>query len=247
MKIRSLNSVGINRFINFIDSLKTNEPEKYPDDLLISDQYSDVLSETAPEIEMRSFKNRFELAEYLFEKLDNAGYSHAEKDRGLWSWLSLFYFNEICQKDNNNVYKPGALARWVPESKNFQRYYRHLLAGPYRIYKAHSDQPERALALLCGSIQKPGDLVEQLASRMELVTNKALINVSTELYYDDTGKKLKKGAGGKGPGSPRRLADLINQLNLTYDLYAMNSDEIVALLPSEFNKFKASDTKTHSK
>ena len=74
--------------------------------------------------------------------------------------------------------KPGALARHIPEPGNFQRYYRHLLAGPYRIYRAHRDDPQRALALLCQPLDSPGDVVEQLASRQELVTNRGIMELA---------------------------------------------------------------------
>jgi hypothetical protein len=94
------------------------------------------------------------------------------------------------------------------------------------------------MALLCGPIYKQGDIVEQLASRQELITNKSLIGVATVLYYDSTSGRAKRGAGGKGLGSPRRLADIIDQFNLTWDLYTMTLEEILELLPDEFDKFK---------
>ena len=42
----------------------------------------------------------------------------------------------------------------------------------------------------------PGDVAEQLASRIEFVSNRALVEVASRLYVDSTTGKLKRGAGG---------------------------------------------------
>jgi hypothetical protein len=189
-------------------------------------------------IEEQTFASRFEAAGYLDEKFAASGLKGVERDRGLWAWLSLFYFDQLCPADGHGRRKPGELARWVPEVTNYQRYYRHLLAGPYRIYRAHRDDPERALALLCNPLDRPGDIVEQLASRQEIVTNRAVIQSATRLYIDPSTRKPRRGAGGKGGGSARRLADVLNQFDVTWDLYAMNPDGLIQLLPAEFNRFK---------
>src|SRR5262249_11852361 len=157
-----------------------------------------------------------------------------ERDTGLWAWLALFYFEQLCPKTAHGQRKPGELARWIPEVTNYQRYYRHLLAGPYRIYRAHRDNPQRAMALLCNPLDRPGDIVEQLASRQEIVTNRAIVESATRLYMDAATARPRRGAGGKGAGSARRLADVLNQFDITWDFYAMDSVNLLSLLPKEF-------------
>lgn len=237
MKVRKLNEIGIKYMGDFLDSLVTESPAKYPPSMLIDPATSDSIG-VEIEIENHSFSTKFDAAYYLDKLFSDACLQDITRDKGLWSWLSLFFFESLCPKDESGKYKPGARARWIPEVENFQRYYRHLLAGPYRIYKAHRDDPKRAMALLCGPICKQGDIVEQLASRQELITNKSLIGAATVLYYDPASGRTRRGAGGKGPGSPRRLADIIDQFNLTWDLYSMTLEEFLEILPSEFDKFK---------
>jgi hypothetical protein len=94
------------------------------------------------------------------------------------------------------------------------------------------------MVLLYGPPSIMGEVVEQLASRQELITNKAVVAAATKLYFDRGKDSPRRGFGGKGPGSPRRLADLLNQLDLTWDLYAMSDDEVMAKLPSEFDRFR---------
>lgn len=49
-------------------------------------------------------------------------------------------------------------------------------------------------------------------------------------------KHPKKGAAGRGPGSVRRLADILNQFDLTWDLYMMRTADMLKLMPREFTR-----------
>jgi len=91
---------------------------------------------------------------------------------------------------------------------------------------------------LCQPLHTPGDLVEQLASRQELVTNQAFMSAATALYVDAATQQPKRGARGKTRGTARRLADICNQLDVTWDLYAMNAGELLGKLPREFQRFQ---------
>ncbi len=237
MKIRRLNDVGLQRMSAFLDSQTTDSPMTYPEELLTERESTEHV-EPEVEVEQRLFVDRFEVGEYLNTKLGDACVENIERDRGIWAWLSLFYFDQLCPVGTQGRRKPGELARWIPATGDFRKYYRHLLAGPFRIYRAHRDHPDRARVLLCTPPHSPGDIVEQLASRQEIVTNSAIIQVATCLYIDpDTGQP-KRGAAGRGGGSARRLADVLNQFDMTWDLYAMTSQSIIELIPPEFDRFR---------
>lgn len=237
MKLRRFNATGIKRMVEFLDSPMQDLPQPWSEDLLSNPQTSEPVT---PEIniEGRNFNSRFEAAEYLHECLSDKGIPDLEHDKGLWSWLALFYFDQFCPPGKDGMRKLGEKARWIPEVTNYRNYYRHLLAGPYRIYHAHGDNPARALALLYGPLHQPGDIVEQLASRQELVTNKSIVEAATLLYYDPKTNKAKRGAAGRGPGSARRLADIFNQFDVTWDLYSMDSRDLLEILPTEFDRFR---------
>ena len=115
-------------------------------------------------------------------------------------------------------------------------------AGPYRIYRAHRLNPDNALILLGGPFGSHGEVVEQFASRLEIVTNRGLIESVTTLYWDTKGKKLRRGAGGKDAGSARRLADVLLQFDVTWDLYSLSADGLLGLLPREFDRFRPAPT-----
>lgn len=237
MNIRRLNEQGIARFINFLNSLNGSSPMPYPSALLIEPEVTEEIHPSIS-IEQRNFDSRYLAAEYFYKVFNGAGLTGIEHDRGLWAWLSLFYFEDLCPLNARGQRKPGERARWIPEVGFFWRYYRHLLAGPYRIYAAHNDSPERAFLVLCGPLHQPGDIVEQIASRQEIITNSEIMQAATKLYYDPSQKKPKRGAAGKDTkGTVRRFTDILNQFDVTWDLYSINSDDLIGMLPEEFSRF----------
>lgn len=240
MLLREFNHDGMQKLIHFLDSLGEGDIASRRMDLLKDEEVSKkVTSEVG--LEETSFENRYAAAEYLYDKFADTSIQNLEGRKGIWSWLALFFFKELCPPDSNGNRHPGEKARWIPEVNNWRKYYRHLLAGPYRIYYQHRDDPDKALAVLCTPLHQPGELPEQLASRQELITNQSILAAATKLYYDDEAGVPKRGARGKGPGSVRRFAKVLNQLDLTWDLYEMTDSEILEKLPEEFDKYKNSN------
>jgi hypothetical protein len=97
-----------------------------------------------------------------------------------------------------------------------------------------------AMILLSGRLNEMGDFVEQLMSRQEIAMNNALIKAANELYWDReksaprVGVRLTK----HDPGTLRRFVDVVQQLDLTFDLFSMSSQEILDIMPSEFLRFR---------
>ena len=232
MKVARLNESGIATFAGWLETLKQGGSVQAPTSLLGNPAATEPLA-IQVEIEQRTFATRFEAAEHLFDRFTAAGLTDVDRDRGLWAWLSLFYFDSVCPIGKGGIRKPGAQPRHIPEPGNFRRYYRHLLGGPYRIYRAHRDDPKRAMALLCQPVNLPGDVVEQLASRQEVVTNPGILDLATKLYVSTTTQRLKP----RADGSARRLIDVLGQFDLTWDLYASTGAELAAVMPKEFAKF----------
>ena len=100
------------------------------------------------------------------------------------------------------------------------------------------DNPDRALALLHGPLHFLNEFVNQLAARQETVTNKALLQAITYLYIHPKTREPKHRARTKGPGGPRRLATILNQLDVTWDLYAVTTESFLQCLPPEFDRFR---------
>lgn len=243
MILRRLKPSGLAQLGEFLDSLNTPDAREQPSSLLSAPESSATLG-TDINVEARRFGTRFELAEYLDSKLTELGGSPGSgsadiwQDAGLWAWLALYYFDQLCPPDATGRRVPGERARWIPAVDDYRKYYRHLVAGPCRIYRAHRDNPLRAYAALAGPPDRPGEIAEQLASRQDIVTNKAAMELATVMYIDRKTRRPKRGAAGSGPGSARRLADVLNQYDLTWDLYALETRMLLGLMPAEFDRFR---------
>lgn len=238
MRIRRFNADGVSAFARYRSELAI-QPRLQPPLELLEDPAFTELIPSAVDIQSRSFANRLEAGKFFMEMVSSSNLSLPERDRGLWAWLTLFYFDQVCPPNGHGERDPqNDESRLIPSVDNFQRYYRHLLMGPFLIVRAQKDAPECAIAMLCNPLHVPGEIAEQLASRKELVTNHAVAEVATLLYYDRTTGSFKRGAGAKNRGGPRRLAALLNQLDLTYYLYGMTSKELLVLLPKEFDRFR---------
>lgn len=204
--------------------------------ILTDDEITEVIAAKTV-LRAIKFSNRMECGKYFFDLIEENQSSiilDPEKDKGLWTWLAILWYPQLIRPGNNPV---GEMSRWIP-STDFRRYYRHLLAGPYFVYKAHSDDPSRAWALLCTEVSKPGEVYEQVIGYRNMIRFPSIVGTVTRLYYEPKTNGLKRGAAGKSEGSARRFSAVLRQFELTYDFYGMGVDQILELLPREFDRFR---------
>jgi len=231
---RVLNERGIEEFTSYICELKNGGSPEKPD--LNRKPYSEPFP---ADIEvMRGgreglFSTKLELAKYIWSKLQGSVVSRADvrMNTGFWSWLAYEWFETICEEKDGRL-APKELARYIC-SNDYTDYYRHLIAGPYDIFTIQGSKLSKPFLNT-----KPwvlGELTEQIASRQYIIASRALGEVIYTLYYDEENDRLKRGALGKGPGSPRRFAKVVNQLELTYFVHGMKPEEIIGILPEEFH------------
>jgi hypothetical protein len=238
-ELRRFNSKGLDEAADAIIAVKQGEDVDL-EALLVDPSFTEVVAKDV-KVSPVSFSNRFEAAEYFDNLLGplETNIPEMKRDRGLWTWLSLVWVDVLAPVGTNGLRKPGDIARWIPQTETWSRYYRHLLLGPYLIYRAHKDNPARAMAVLASPVARPGDVVENIVSRQDLVTSPNLMSAVTDLYYDKSKGVLRRGSATKGPGSARRLAQVLSQFDLTWDIYGMPPSVILALLPAEFERFMA--------
>ena len=232
MRLRKFTQEGLEWFLEFRTS---RFDERSALSAILTNRKFSAYAEPELSVNLQRFSTRFAVGKYFYELLHPVGALPVTLSVGSWTWLAALHFDLLCPIGT----APGDHARWVPAIGNFRQYYRHLLAGPYLIYRAHHDNPARAMALLTNEPHRPGEIAEQLASRQELVTNPTVMEVATILYVNSMTKKPKLHAAGKGPGSARRLAVVLNQLDLIWDLWYLDPKQLLDLLPSEFDRFRS--------
>jgi len=237
MKICRLTAQGIERFIRYLDSLKTEHPQQFPQELMVPSEYAAEIGGDTGWLDALDLTDRLKTAKGLDEVVHNLGLQSAERDKGFWTWCSAYLFDRLCKRSSGR-YNPGELAIWVAEPDNWKRYYRHYLASIWQVYAAHRDMEDQLVVLLNGPVNTPGELWAQVAANQKLITNRSMIGAIFHLFWDKQNNGRKRGAGGAGA---RRLSQVLKQFERTYDFYAMHPDDLVRLLPREFDRFKEFD------
>lgn len=230
--VRVLNAEGLSKFTEYLAALRAAPFKAPPFELLTDGRYSDPFDPPAA-IEQRSFNSAYEIGAYMIEVFKSCEDRLISRNHGLWSWIALFYFEQLCKPDESGNRNPLEDAVYVLEERfSFRRYYRHGIRTPWMAVKEHGDHAK--VLLLTSGRGTRTDINEQLGAYQHLFANKTIIASAYAMYFDATQQKPRRGAGGKGGGSARRLASVARQLELTYDLQECTPSKFLALLPKEF-------------
>jgi hypothetical protein len=235
MLVRALNHNGVARFRSALAKLRDGTSVEVPTDLLEDDAHT-VMVSAEISVEPRVFASRLELGEYLNGLLKPLPTDEIDRNRGLWAWLSLWLFDVVCPRGPDGARKPGRDYRHIPDF-GYRHRHRHLLFGPYELFRRHGS---RSIVLLAGAPSSESGLYHEIAGRQELVSNPGVIDATVRLYMDRKTAAPKKGAQGSAtvPGGVRRLVHVLQQLDLTFDIHAMTGRQIVDLLPDEFDGWR---------
>lgn len=233
--VRVLNDDGIRKFLEYLAALRADPTLPPPVSLLHDGLTSDPFEPTI-ELGDRSFENAFELGQYMVEALSDCEDRMISRNHGLWSWLALHHFDRLCRVDADGRRKPLEDAVYALEERfSFRRYYRHCVRTPWLAVKEHGELAK--VLLLTSGRGTRTDIGEQLGAYQDLFANRTIIGAAFAMYFDAGLQKPKRGAGGKGPGSVRRLASVVRQLELTYDLQDCPQVQFFSLLPREFGSW----------
>ncbi len=218
------------RFEEYLKQLKTEKDLPPPVQILEDPVLSHGL-DNAPNLEQRHFATKADAASYLLDKMAGMDQDGLLRDRGIWAWLSLYYFDEVCPlvDGKRRVKKPYY---YIP-STHHQRRYRHLLATACEVATAI---PKHNKMFLAKPVHVHGDTMEQLMGRLYLLRIPAVAEAMEILYFDHKRQKEKVGALSKTRrGNLReRFPIRLQQLSLTYDLNSMDGPQLVEALGKEF-------------
>ncbi len=182
------------------------------------------------------FPTSKEMAEAVLLAVGNANLYELQPKTGLWAWLTFIMRDQLFKKAGDGSWQVGEIHRWYPSNANdWQKGQRHLVRMPVQLLKSLGQDADH---LLCGHPSVLPEIREQLTSQQDMF-NSAFQKVARTLYFDDEAGKLKRGAGGKGAGTPRRLAQVRKQLDVTWDLEGLDPAKIIQILPKEFSRFKS--------
>ncbi|MBD3220679.1 hypothetical protein GF314_05510 [bacterium] len=231
--VHRLNDAGLDALRRYLEDLRQGSQAPPPHELLTDRRHAaPLVSECA--VERRDFTSRLDAVRYLDGVL--GGIAPDDEDVGLWSWLSLHYFDQVCPVRDDGRRHPGRDYRHILEP-GYPHGHRHLVAGPFTVHRLHGDH---ARALLCSPLATENIAHHEIAARQSILTNRALVVAADRLYFDEARGRLKRGVQGSArePGTLRRFIAVVQQLEVNYDLYSMTPEAIIGLLPREFDRWR---------
>jgi hypothetical protein len=182
------------------------------------------------------FATAKDMAQAVLVAIGNANLFSLLPNTGLWAWLTFVMRDQLFKKSKDGRWSVGEIHRWYPSDPNdWQKGQRHLVRMPVILLNSLGQNADH---LLCGSPSVLPEIREQLTSQQDMF-NPAFQQAARTLYFDDSTGALKRGAGGKSGGTPRRLAKVRQQLDVTWDLEELDPSNIIATLPAEFSRFKS--------
>ena len=246
-KLAELNQAGIDEFEAFLKRNKAMpSAEEPPFYLLTSPEHTTPVTMDVGDANVETdtlSPTRLHMA----ERVNALVSSRTElamicESRGIGAWLSLALFNSICAKDGNGNWKVGQLKRYIDDGASDQWGYaihrRNIVCSALAIYHLHEDSARLSLH---GPAYVVSDYAEQIGATEDIMLNPVMIEVLDRLYWDEENNRPKTGLRGPPPyvdGSYRRFVNktygFYGQHYQTYDFWTMTVDEVIALLPEEY-------------
>ena len=232
------NEAGLNAFRGFLAACRENPTTPVPTQFL-EDQALTAPIDPTIEIEAIEFECRADAAKYLWDLLSPLDDQEVSKSAGLWSWLALYFFDQLCparngSRDVKNDY------RYVFEPNNMRHFYRHILFIAWRVITI---EPKHNRLLLSGSLARLDQVTVEIMKRLYLTRIPCIFEVLERLYWDDERGKRTQGIVTRATVKPgdliHRFPIRIRQLEMTYDLQSLSADKLIELLGNEFRQTAA--------
>jgi hypothetical protein len=237
MRVRLLSEEGVASFRSYLGRVREGSTEVPPTELLEADGASLPLPQpfTGRDIVVERFSSKMEMVQYLSKYLEGIPRDFWRHELGLWAWLALWMFDQLAPAASNGTRKLLTDELYIPTA-HFQRRYRNLLLGPFLVYALHQ---QRARLLLAKPVNVWSDVEEQLLGVQGVIQIPGALEAADLLYFDTTKQEGKRGITNRNKGGTiRRLREVLQQLDLTFDVNALSGEEIVGLLPAEFDRFR---------
>jgi hypothetical protein len=234
--LRAFNQAGLAELRIYLGKLK-GEPRLDPPRHLLEDvRYAEPVGNSV-EVEQREFNSKFEFGRYISQVVAGRVQDRVLRtSAGLWAWLVLFYIDQTCPPDVNGRRKVLSLEKYIASAGHIATNLdKHLLFFPWKMVALHGDD---AAWLLGGALREDSKIVRELANSYRRNVSGPFIRLARSLYFDEQKGRPKTGATTDGPGSLRRLDRVVSQLDLTYDVFGIESAGLAKLLPRrEFGRW----------
>ena len=240
-EVKQLTPAGIKLAREFLSDAREGKTTELPAGLLTDSMYAQDVAVPCY-VEKRTFANRREAGEYLSKALLPLGIGYVNENYPLWSWIGMFFFDCLVNRDENRQFKMGRLPDQafifdpIEMDTLFASFNRLMIA--WQAFEQHGDL--HAAWMLDLSVVDVPDIVDRIIRSRPRFSSNGIVKLVGLLYIDPkTGRPKRNVAGHGAVGGVRRLNNVLDQLYMTYDVYGMRAEQLLALLPEEFKRFNA--------
>lgn len=233
MRLRQFNQQGIEAFRQFLVECRHTPTTPMPTALLEDDSLTEPVRPNI-EVEPRRLIQQNEAAEFLRQTLAPIPDHEVDAADGLWTWLSLYFFESVCPK-KSGLREVKNDYHFIFKHNDSRHYYRHLL---YLCWRVVAISPTHNRLLLAGQVSRQNRLTHEIIKRLFLTRIPSMFEVLDLLYWDLDRAAPKRGVVNFNKVSAgdlvHRLPTVIRQLEKTYDLQSLSADQLIELLGKEF-------------
>lgn len=236
-ELRAFNDAGLNEFRTYLTRLK-DEPTLDPPRQLLEDfRYTELVPGGA-KVGPCEFGSKLDFGRYISQVVSDGRVPERvlRTSAALWAWLVLFYIDQACPSDGNGRRKVLSLEKYIASAGHIATGLdKHLLFFPWKMIALHGDD---AAWFLGGALREDSKVVREFANSYRRNVSRPFVKLAKSMYFDSQKGRVRTGATTYKPGSLRRLDRVVSQLDLTYDVFGMEADNLAHLLPKqEFDRW----------
>lgn len=231
-EIRSLTQYGVHKAERIITSLTRESVFASSDtEFLFDDRFSSTIGSKIS-IKKNFLRTRRDIAQCLRGVPLS---SQKLVDRGdVWSWLGMYYLLHNCvdlKLTKRTNFPIESFLFGATGTQIYRRRYKHYLWGTWRLDRQHG---ETLKFVVDRSPFAWSDLEDRMYSKARVFNSVGVMQLLERLYTRN-GRTLAN--YGKSKGGLRHLLIVLDQLALTYDVYGMEMNDILGILPNEFREW----------
>ena len=180
MKLRRFNEQGIKEFRLRLAAMRIDSQTEIPTDLLEHQQFTEVVQ---PEVQIavEHFETKGEAARYLSSVLNKLNTEEVATDAGLWTWLSLLFFDCVCPMNGEKRIVRNDY-HYIFHPRQMRYFYRHLLFVAWHILRL---APTHNRLFLRSKVYTLDSVTDQVMKRLYLTRIPAFFEILDRLYWDD--------------------------------------------------------------
>ncbi len=246
--LRKFTEHGLAMFKEFLEKERDAPTGQMPLEglLLHSDVSEDIPG--VPEVDLSESVlplgiNWYDLSKQLALSLQTPSHQSALIDCPLAAaFLVAARFDIFAKRRSTSEWDLKEDSKYLLDIGSFGRFIRH----PVAKFALYLSSPVSSIVCLSTKTYEHPDIIEQTASRQSIIINPSIMELLYKLYWDEQSSTIKPGvldaSKPLSDGCLRRLVGkhgFFAQHELHYNFTTMNVDEILDLLPLEFDGYKS--------